>query len=48
MLSCYDLLNGGFMVQEESETRLGETIEIRGWVRTVRNQKAFSFMEVNI
>lgn len=33
-------------VQENAENRIGEQIDIRGWVRTVRNQKAFTFMEV--
>ncbi len=26
---------------------VGQTVEVSGWVRTVRNQKAFSFVEVN-
>jgi asparaginyl-tRNA synthetase len=26
---------------------VGDTVELRGWVRTVRNQKQFAFMQVN-
>ena len=48
-LSCSTLLRLLellFLLQEDADNRIGETVEIRGWVRTVRNQKAFSFMEV--
>jgi aspartyl/asparaginyl-tRNA synthetase len=30
----------------EAAAHLGETVEVRGWVRTVRNQKQFCFMQV--
>jgi len=32
---------------EGGEARLGETVVVKGWVRTVRTQKSFSFVEVN-
>ena len=33
-------------LQEEGARLVGQQVEVRGWVRTVRNQKSFSFVEV--
>lgn len=30
-----------------TKEKIGQTVEIKGWVRTFRNQKAFSFLQVN-
>lgn len=32
---------------QEDKTLIGKQIEVRGWVRTVRAQKTFAFLEVN-
>jgi hypothetical protein len=44
-------LAGGRMKVKEiaasSDTILGKEIVVKGWVRTVRSQKAFSFIELN-
>ena len=32
--------------EEGGESRIGQSVVVRGWVRTVRSQKAFSFIEV--
>ena len=32
---------------EEGSSAVGRTVMLKGWVRTVRAQKAFSFLEVN-
>lgn len=32
---------------QENKALVGEQIEVRGWVRTVRAQKTFAFLEVN-
>eukprot|EP00892_Ulva_mutabilis_P007782 jgi/Ulvmu1/5376/UM022_0171.1 len=32
---------------KENKALVGESIEVRGWVRTVRAQKTFAFLEVN-
>lgn len=32
--------------QDGNAVHVGETVELRGWVRTVRNQKQFCFMQV--
>ena len=32
---------------DEGENAIGSTVLLKGWVRTVRSQKAFSFVEVN-
>jgi asparaginyl-tRNA synthetase len=32
---------------ESDETVVGSTVKIQGWVRTVRDQKKFSFIEIN-
>jgi hypothetical protein len=32
----------------EAAAHLGESVEVRGWVRTVRNQKQFCFMQVGL
>ncbi len=33
--------------KDGGKERVGETFTVRGWVRTVRKQKAFSFIEVS-
>ncbi|KAL3140446.1 hypothetical protein ABBQ38_004705 [Trebouxia sp. C0009 RCD-2024] len=33
--------------QDKGVSNIGSTYDIRGWVRTARNQKTFSFIEVN-
>ena len=33
--------------EDQGVKSIGKTFDIRGWVRTARNQKAFSFIEVN-
>ena len=35
------------MLLEEGESAIGRTVLLKGWVRTVRDQKNFSFVEVN-
>lgn len=32
--------------QDKGVGNIGSTYDIRGWVRTARNQKTFSFLEV--
>lgn len=32
--------------EDGKAVHVGETVELRGWVRTVRNQKQFCFMQV--
>jgi len=43
------LAGGRMKVREivESDDVVGKEVVLKGWVRTVRNQKAFSFVEVN-
>lgn len=35
------------VMQATDDSLLGQTVSIKGWVRTKRGQKAFSFVEVN-
>ncbi|CAN0509672.1 unnamed protein product, partial [Laminaria digitata] len=35
------------MTQATDDSLLGKAVSIKGWVRTKRNQKTFSFVEVN-
>ena len=35
------------LLLEEGESAIGRTVLLKGWVRTVRDQKNFSFVEVN-
>lgn len=46
--------NGGYVprerirdVRDGGSGRVGETVTVRGWARTVRRQKQFAFLEVN-
>lgn len=39
------ILQGG---QDKGVSNIGSTYDIRGWVRTARNQKTFSFIEVQM
>ena len=32
--------------EEGGESRIGQSVVVRGWVRTIRSQKTFSFIEV--
>lgn len=34
-------------IQATDDTLLGKTVAVKGWVRTKRDQKTFSFVEVN-
>lgn len=32
---------------QENQTLVGKKVEVKGWVRTIRAQKTFAFLEVN-
>ena len=36
------------LLLEEGESAIGRTVLLKGWVRTVRDQKNFSFVEVTM
>jgi len=33
--------------EDEGKSNIGKTYEVRGWVRTARDQKTFAFLEIN-
>lgn len=53
-VSSGDSVNGGLVsrlkvkkILESDDSVLGKKVTVQGWVRTVRDQKKFSFIEIN-
>jgi asparaginyl-tRNA synthetase len=45
--SCTEVLMRRTRIKDLTASQIGSTLTICGWVRTVRDQKSFAFMEVN-